>query len=443
VTLRVHPDEIVEKSHSPLLAIHPSWERVRLSGIADVLNGFAFSSAYFDRANGVPLLRIRDVGRDETDTCYTGEYDCRYLVEPGSLVIGMDGDFRVARWHGPAALLNQRVCKVTVCDPELYDPQLLLYVLPGYLDAVHAHTSSVTVKHLSSRTVQELPLPLPPLNEQRRIVAAIEENLSRLEAADASLAAALRWLDAFVSQTVASALRGDWEVVPLREVTESQVYGTSVKASTDSSGVPVLRMGNINGGRLDLRELKYLPSDHPDVGKLSLQPGDLLFNRTNSPELVGKSAVFTANERMTFASYLIRVRLNEPCDPHWAALVINGPPGRRYIASVRSQQVGQANVNGTKLAALPLPLPPLEEQRRIVTEVEARLSVIDAMRDSIERAQRRSAALGAAILERAFRGELVPQDPADEPAEALLARIRAERAMSAGATGRRRRAVRP
>jgi type I restriction enzyme S subunit len=412
---------------------------VRLSEVADVLNGFAFKSAQFDRGTGVPLMRIRDVGRDATDTNYTGDYDPIYLVEPGSLVIGMDGDFRVARWRGPTALLNQRVCKVTVRDSDLYDPTLLLHVLPGYLDAVHAHTSSVTVKHLSSRTVQELPLPLPPLNEQRRIVAAIEEHLSRLDAADTSLAAALRRLDALVSQTVAQAVSGDWQVVPLREVTESQVYGTSAKASTEPVGVPVLRMGNINGGKLDFADLKYLPDDHPDVAKLTLAPGDLLFNRTNSPELVGKSAVFTASERMTFASYLIRVRLTGQCDPRWAALVINGPPGRRYVASVRSQQVGQANVNGTKLAALPLPLPPLGEQQRIVQEVEERLSRIDAMRASIERAQRRSKALRAAILERAFRGELVPQDPSDEPAEALLARIRAERDSAPVRAGRGRK----
>jgi type I restriction enzyme S subunit len=322
--------------------------------------------------------------------------------------------------------LNQRVCKVTVRDRTSYEPSLLLYVLPGYLDAVHSHTSSVTVKHLSSRTVQDLPLPLPPLNEQRRIVAAIEEHLSRLDAADASLAAALRRLDGLASQTIAHALAGDWEVVSLREVTASQVYGTSAKASTEPDGVPVLRMGNIDGGKLDYSSLKYLPGDHPDVLKLTLEPGDVLFNRTNSPKLVGKSAVFTASERMTFASYLIRVRLNERCDPRWATLVINGPPGRRYLASVRSQQVGQANVNGTKLAALPLPLPPLDEQRRIVQEVEERLSRFDAMRASIERAQRRSQALRAAVLAQAFRGELVPQDPSDEPAEALLARIRAD-----------------
>ncbi|CAN5164974.1 restriction endonuclease subunit S [soil metagenome] len=273
----------------------------------------------------------------------------------------------------------------------------------------------------------ETKLGLPPLHEQRRIVAAIEEQLSRLDAADASLAQGRARVDALKRETVARALAGNWGVVTMSNVTESQAYGTSAKASSDASGVPVLRMGNINGGRIDFTDLKYLAADHPDVAKLALRPGDLLFNRTNSPELVGKSAVFMGAEPMTFASYLIRVRFTERCDPQWAALVINSVIGRRYIATVRTQQVGQANVNGTKLAAMPLPLPPLQEQQRIVSEVEERLSVIDAMRASIERAERRSAALRRSILERAFRGELVPQDPSDEPASVLVERIRAAR----------------
>lgn len=113
----------------------------------------------------MPLLRIRDVGRSQTEASYLGEFDPAYLVEPGSLVVGMDGDFRVARWTGPPALLNQRVCKTSVRDESLYDTGFLFYALPGYVDVINARTSSVTVKHLSSRTVLDIPLPLPPLAE--------------------------------------------------------------------------------------------------------------------------------------------------------------------------------------------------------------------------------------------------------------------------------------
>jgi type I restriction enzyme, S subunit len=439
VTLRVHPDEIVRDSESRLLAIHPSWERTRLADVADVLNGFAFKSTSFSKSEGVPLLRIRDVGSSGTETNYVGDFDPQYLVEPESIVVGMDGDFRVARWTGPVALLNQRVCKISVRDEDLYDAGFLFYALPGYLDAINALTSSVTVKHLSSRTVQDIPLPLPPVAEQRRIVAAIEEQFSRLDAAKMSLRRPRRNLARLRVSAVSEAMTGVWPTVRLGDVTESQIYGSSAKATEDPGGVPILRMGNIRDGTLDFTALKYLPGGHPDVEKCRLLPGDLLFNRTNSPELVGKSAVFkTGPDPTVFASYLIRVRLSTECSPDWVALVINSPRGRQYIATVRTQQVGQANVNGTKLAAMPIPLPPIEEQDRILGEVERQLSIADSMASEIQRSLRRSGALRRAILEQAFSGELVPQDPLGEPASALLERIAAERAVAPKPARRKR-----
>ena len=347
------------------------------------------------------------------------------LVPPGTVLIAMYGSIGKLGIAGIEMATNQAI---GFADPRQgLDSRFLFWYLRAERRNLAHAGKGATQKNISQTVLRSWPLPLPPLNEQRRIVAAIEEHLSRLDAAHASLNHAGLHCATLERVAIGDALTGDWETVALRVVTASQVYGTSAKANGDARGVPVLRMGNIQRGRLDLGDLKYLPADHPDVAKLSLEPGDVLFNRTNSSELVGKSAVFTVGERMTFASYLIRVRLNERCDPRWAALVINGPPGRNYIASVRTQQVGQANVNGSKLAAMPIPLPPLEEQRRIVAEVETRLGAIDALRAAIERAQRRGAALRRSVLERAFLGELVPQDPSDEPAGVLLGRIRAER----------------
>ena len=178
--------QIVEDNENGLLAAHPGWTRVRLGDIAVVLNGFAFPSACFSQQDGKPLLRIRDVLGSTTDAFYTGDYDPKYLVQTGDLVIGMDGDFNSALWKGPEALLNQRVCKVEPQE-EFYSRAFLSYVLPGYLWAVNAKTSSVTVKHLSSLTVADIPLPLPPLPEQRRIVAKIEELFTQLDAGVAAL----------------------------------------------------------------------------------------------------------------------------------------------------------------------------------------------------------------------------------------------------------------
>ena len=145
----------------------------------------------------------------------------------------------------------------------------------------------------------------------------------------------------------------------------------------------------------------------------------------------------------SFASYLIRVRLITGASPHFLAFSINGPRGRIWIREVVSQQVGQANVNGSKLAGYAFPMPPLAEQHRIVAEVERRLSIADEAEATIEAALARAERLRQAILKRAFEGRLVPQDPNDEPASVLLERIRKQRDEHAGAASAAQSAARP
>lgn len=440
MTLRVHPDEIVQKSESALLAIHPSWGRTRLADVADVLNGFAFKSMSFSKSEGVPLLRIRDVGSSGTETNYVGDFDPLYLVKPGNVVVGMDGDFRVARWTGPIALLNQRVCKISVRDEGLYDAGFLFYALPGYLDAINARTSSVTVKHLSSRTVQDIPLPLPPLAEQRRIVAAIEEHFSRLDAANRSLAQARRRLATLRTATLAEAV-ADHDPVELKSLVTELRYGTSIKCSYDAEGPPVLRIPNVQGGDVDLSDLKFATDADIDLSSFALERGDLLFVRTNgSRDLIGRVASVDKAEGMAFASYLIRARPDRSrLDSRFAVIALSAPASRTVIESKAATTAGQYNLNLAALRSLPVPLPSIDTQRSIVADVDHQFSIIDAMETEIDRALRRSAALRRAVLEQAFTGELVQQDPSDEPASIILERIATERAGAPKPSRRRRK----
>jgi type I restriction enzyme S subunit len=215
-----------------------------------------------------------------------------------------------------------------------------------------------------------------------------------------------------------------WVWASVEQVSQFLRYGSSAKTSNDSDGIPVLRMGNIQDGKLDLRDLKYLPYSHEEFPTLLLKAGDLLFNRTNSAELVGKSAVYEGlPNRCSYASYLISVRVLTGYSPKILSFTLNSNYGRQWIASVVSQQVGQANVNGTKLSALRVPLASLTEQDRIVAEVERRLSMVAALEQTMDATLKRAARLRQSVLRQAFRGELVAQDPADLSAEALLARI--------------------
>lgn len=172
-------------------------------------------------------------------------------------------------------------------------------------------------------------------------------------------------------------------------------------------------MGNISPeGALDLRELKFLPEDHPDIAGCGLTPGDLLFNRTNSIELVGKTAVFGGQlERCAFASYLIRVRLAPLCMPAYLAMCLNSTLGKAWIREVASQQVGQANISGSKLGAFEFPLAPISEQGRIVAEAETQFTRLDVAITALRRAKRKLARYRSSVLEAAIAGELITGTP--------------------------------
>ena len=220
-----------------------------------------------------------------------------------------------------------------------------------------------------------------------------------------------------------------WVWATIDQVSLHQRYGSSAKTNDDKSGVPVLRMGNIQDGSLDLSSLKYLPKEHHEFPDLLLKKNDVLFNRTNSYELVGKTAIYKGEpQTCSYASYLICITPSPLINPEGISFYINSSHGRRWIASVVTQQVGQANVNGSKLSSLSIPLPPKEEQDAISHIAQSSLQDASFLEERIKTGITLLNKQRQNILRAAFAGELVPQDPNDEPASELLARIAAERA---------------
>ena len=220
-----------------------------------------------------------------------------------------------------------------------------------------------------------------------------------------------------------------WESVE-RALVRSE-YGTSVKCSYQSSGLPVLRIPNISQGDIDLGDLKYATRPLPVDPERALELGDVLMCRTNgSVNLVGRTAVVNARFETfhSFASYLLRFRFVESQTvPQWFHIFVNSPLGRAFIEANAASSAGQNNVSLKLMHGMPLPLPPLAEQHRIVVEVERRLSVVQQAEAAVESGLTRAERLRQSILKLAFSGKLVPQDPDDEPASVLLERIRAER----------------
>lgn len=431
MTLRVHPDEIVRTSMSPLLGIHPSWERVRLADVADVLNGFAFKSTAFNQTEGLPLIRIRDVGASITAVRYAGEFDERYLIEPGTIVVGMDGDFRAARWTGPPALLNQRVCTVKVRSSHLYDEPFMLFALPGYLDAVNGATSSITVKHLSSESLKELPLPLPPLAEQRRIVAAIEEQLSRLDAATSIFQVLRLRLVALERSALMHAL-AKGEERRLGDLLEGIEAGRSFGGARGPAGPEewgVIRVSAMTWGDFKSDENKMVPAEDADA-RWEIRQGDLLLSRANTTDYVGAAVlVRETRPRLLLSDKSLRLLVKPDVDKSWLLRALSAPQSRRQISAVASgTSDSMRNVSQEKLRAITLRVPPSDCQAAIAQRIESELQRIVDLRKALNAAERRAYGLRRSILASAFRGQLVPQDPDDEPASVLLERIVAERA---------------
>ena len=220
-----------------------------------------------------------------------------------------------------------------------------------------------------------------------------------------------------------------WAWASIDQLALNKRYGSSSKTNDDSSGIPVLRMGNIQDGQLDYSNLKYLPNDHKEFPDLLLSDGDLLFNRTNSAELVGKTAVYRdIGKPCSYASYLISVSFSDHYLPEIAACFINSAIGKEWVSSVMNQTAGQANVNGTKLGNLTVPVPPQDEQKMIVEKMNLKREEIDDQLSSVGLGINHSEAQRKNILKDAFSGKLVEQTPDDEPASVLLEKIKVERA---------------
>ena len=309
----------------------------------------------------------------------------------------------------------------------LQSPSFRAWIELSVEGATGSHTRAKSGPILRQR------IPLPPLNEQQRIVAAIDAQFSRLDAAENSLVRALRKLTALRKGALEAAFAGDWSWTTLGEIAEI-VGGVTkdAKRQHDPSfvEVPYLRVANVQRGYLDLSEIATIRVSENKAAALALRPGDVLFNEGGDRDKLGRGWIWSGEiDGCIHQNHVFRARLHDEFEPKFVSWHGN-TFGRRWFEANGRQTTNLASLNLTALKSFPVPAPPLDSQRRVVAELEKRLSELEAMNVAIDRAHRRSAALRRSILEHAFRGEIVGQDPADEPASAMLERITANRAVS-------------
>ena len=324
--------------------------------------------------------------------------------------------------------------------------------------------SGTTFAEVSKKVMEAVPLRVAPLPEQTWIVAAIEEAFSKLDAGEAGLRASSQRLKRMRDAVFIAALAGQltaqdpddtpaarvladlgvnamgsadlptlprkWAWARVQDVGEVDLgRQRSPKYHRGPNMKPYLRVANVFEDRIDTSDVKQMHFEPQAFERSRLMPGDVLLNEGQTPDLLGRPAMYRGDPpSVAFTNSLLRFKSRIGIAPEWALVVFRG-----YMRTGRFTQESRittniAHLSATRFKQVEFPVPPPEEQFRIVAEVDRELSFIDACERTIDAGLARSAALRRSILKAAFEGKLVPQDPADEPASVLLDRIRAERA---------------
>lgn len=453
------------------------WTTASLGDLAEYLNGAAFKPADWHQT-GKPIIRIQNLTDSSKPFNRTEcQLDSKYLVDGGDILVSWSATLDAFIWDGEQSWLNQHIFKVIPFDG--IDQWFLFYLLKheilALIETEHLHGS--TMKHINRGPFLAHEIALPPLAEQRRIVAKLDALFARTRQAREELEHIPALIEHYKQAILAAAFRGeltaDWRAKHQPPQVHANISGIDGRtgqlpgipdvwgwASIDSisqvSGgltknaqrrelkkkVPYLRVANVYANELRLDEVKEIGCTDSELAKTQLQQGDLLVVEGNgSIEQIGRVAIWDGSiTPCSHQNHIIRVRPNEQVISPYILFWMISPLGRQYIERVASSSSGLHTLSISKVSGLAIPVCSIDEQKEVVRHIEEAFTWLDTVLDEATAAMHLLDHLDEATLAKAFRGELVPQDPKDEPASVLLERIREARAeQSNGGKGKKRK----
>ncbi|WP_304274391.1 restriction endonuclease subunit S [Phascolarctobacterium succinatutens] len=421
-----------------------NWVWVRLGAIAEIVTGGTPSKKHPEYYGGnFPFYKPSDL--DQGRLTYDAS---EYLSEEGKKVsriipknstavccIGSIGKCGYLMCEGTT---NQQINSAI---PKINSLCMYYYLCTeNFVQNLLSMASATTIAIVNKSKMESCAFPLPPLSEQQRIVERIEELFAKLDEAKERLQEVA---DSFAVRKAAilhKAFTGEltkqwrcengvsdesWEEKTIGEICSSLKYGTSKKSSDDGE-VVVLRMGNLQNGEIDWSNLAYT-SDEEDIKKYLLKSGDVLFNRTNSPELVGKTSIYRGEMPAIYAGYLIKLDYEKNIVVgDYLNYYLNSSKAKEYYMQVKTDGVSQSNINAKKIGEFEIPLPTLSEQHEIVRLIDDLLARERKAQQAAEQALASIDLMKKSILACAFRGELGTNKASEASALELLRQVLAE-----------------
>lgn len=320
-----------------------------------------------------------------------------------------------------------------------FSPLLLYYYCNThyFIEELWGKASATTISIVNKSKMECCTFPLPPLTEQQRIVDRIESLFAKLDEAKQKAQDALDNFEIRKAAILHKAFTGEltaqwrkehgvgmesWENVSVSEICHSLKYGTA-KKSVSEGAVVVIRMGNLQDSEINWDDLAY-SNDLEDIEKYKLKPGDVLFNRTNSPALVGKTSIYRGEYPAIYAGYLIKLDYDHSrIIGDYLNYTLNTVSAKKYCNSVKTDGVNQSNINAKKIGAYVFAVPKIEEQAEIVRILDTLLAKEQQAKETAEGVLEQIDLIKKAILARAFRGELGTNDPGEESAVELMRQL--------------------
>jgi type I restriction enzyme, S subunit len=396
----------------------PDWRRARLGDLCHLIIGRTprrEMAAYW--GGDLPWVTISDLNGGvvtQTRECIThlgAEHSRARLLKAGTLLFSFKLTIGKVAIAGMDLYTNEAIAGLIPHSDDEVDRDYLRLALAS-IDVGARSSHAVKGRTLNQETLAALEIPIPSISEQRRIATALAGEIDTVERARAAAEAQLEAAKALPAAYVRAVFAGDeaarWRKRLLGEVCElNGQYGTSVKSNGVGQGVPILGMGNILDGQIMWDRVRHVVLAEDDVKKYLLRPGDLLFNRTNSAELVGKTAVFRGDREAVFASYLIRFKpKRDLIVPGFLCAFINSEMGREFVRRHMARAIGQVNISASTMHGMPVPVPGISEQEHIVASLHDQVEGARAIETAIESRLAAVDALPAGLLRRAFSGEL-------------------------------------